>query len=362
MSCVRGALMSQRRMTRRIAGRNLLVATLALAAAASFPRVSLAAEGGVTFWVPGFFGSLASTPLQPGFSYTSLYYNWTGQAGADVAFARQVQAGRLTVPFTANVSAHLDANASLYFAIPSYTFEQKIFGAQATMLLLVPYGRATAAVDATLTAALGPFGFAIGGYRSDGVTGFADLVPQFNLRWNSGVHNVMTYITGNVPIGRYDDRRLANLGLGYQALDGGIGYTYFDPKAGLEFSGTLGFTYNFKNEHTDYQSGPIMHFDWGASRFLTPQVQVGLVGYVLQQIGCDSGGGDRVGCFESRVAGIGPQFGYIIPFDKLQGYFNLKAYKEFAGEHRADGFSVWATFSIGPAAPTPSSAGRPMMK
>ena len=352
--------MSQQRMTRRVASRNLLVATLALAAAASVPRVSVAAEGGVTFWVPGFFGSLASAPLQPGFSYTNFYYNTTVQAGADVAFARQVTAGRLTVPFTGNVSASLNANAGLYMAIPSYTFEQKIFGAQASMALLVPYGRSSAAVDATLTAALGPFGFTIGGHREDGVTGFADLVPQFNLRWNSGVHNVMTYVTGNVPIGRYDPTRLANLGLGYQALDGGVGYTYFDPKAGLEFSGTLGFTYNFKNVHTDYQSGPIMHFDWGASRFLSPQVQVGLVGYVLQQIGCDSGGGDRVGCFESRVVGIGPQFGYIIPFDKLQGYFNLKAYKEFAAEHRPEGFNVWVTFSISPVAPTESTSRRMM--
>ena len=122
----------------------------------------------------------------------------------------------------------------------------------------------------------------------------------------------------------------------------------------------LGFTYNFKNEHTDYQSGPVMHFDWGASRFLSPQVQVGLVGYVLQQVGCDTGAGNKVGCFPARLAGIGPQFGYIMQLGHLQGYFNLKGYKEFAAEHRAEGFSVWATFAISPAAPTPSSAGRPM--
>jgi len=43
------------------------------------------------------------------------------------------------------------------------------------------------------------------------------------------------------------------------------------------------------------------------------QWQVGLVGYVYNQISRDSGTGDRVGCFESRVAGIGPQVGYIFP-------------------------------------------------
>jgi hypothetical protein len=61
-----------------------------------------------------------------------------------------------------------------------------------------------------------------------------------------------------------------------------------------------------------------MHLDWGTSQFLTKQVQVGLVGYVYQQIGCDSGSGDRVGCFQLRVVGVGPQFGYISPGRKLR--------------------------------------------
>jgi hypothetical protein len=48
-----------------------------------------------------------------------------------------------------------------------------------------------------------------------------------------------------------------------------------------------------------------MHFDWGASQFLTKQFQIGLVGYVYDQAGCDRGSGDRVGCFQSRVLGVG---------------------------------------------------------
>jgi len=70
-----------------------------------------------------------------------------------------------------------------------------------------------------------------------------------------------------------------------------------------------------------------MHLDWAASQFLTKQWQVGVVGYWYNQISCDSGSGDRVGCFESRVAGIGPQIGYVIPLSKeWQGYLNLKGY------------------------------------
>ena len=68
----------------------------------------------------------------------------------------------------------------------------------------------------------------------------------------------------------------------------------------------LGFTYNFENPDTNYQNGIDMHLDWGASKFLTKQLQVGLVGYVYDQISDDSGSGNQVGSFESRVIGVGP--------------------------------------------------------
>jgi hypothetical protein len=207
-------------------------------------------------------------------------------------------------------------------------------------------------VDATLAGALGPVGFTVSGSASDTTVGFGDLPLFANLRWNSGVHNYMTYVAGNVPVGSYEARRLANLGIGHSALDGGLGYTYFDPKAGNELSAVLGFTYNLENFHTDYQNGVDMHLDWGMSKFLTKQLQVGLVGYAYQQLTCDGGSGDRVGCFESRVFGVGPQVGYIVPLDKdYQGYVNLKGYREFEADHRAEGWNVWLTFSISPAPP-----------
>jgi hypothetical protein len=101
-----------------------------------------------------------------------------------------------------------------------------------------------------------------------------------------------------------------------------------------------------------------MHLDWGASQWLNKQDFVGLVGYVYRQISCDSGSGDRVGCFESQVVGIGPQIGHIFLINKdLQGYLNLKAYGEFANEH-----NVWLTFVISPAATMPPSSTRMLTK
>jgi hypothetical protein len=329
--------------------------------AASAPLTPAQAdEGGLSFWVPGFFGSLAAAPQQPGFSFATIYYHPDVKAGADVAFARQVTRGNITVPFQANLNVNLQGRADLAMAIPSYTFSEKVLGAQAVVALLVPYGRSQADVNATLQG-LGPLGLTLSGSASDSVIGFGDLAPMFSLRWNEGVHNYMTYITGDIPVGRYSATSLANLGIGHSALDAGGSYTYFNPQTGNEFSATLGFTYNFENTHTDYQNGIDMHLDVGTSKFVTKQWQIGAVGYLYQQLSCDSGSGDRVGCFESRVIGIGPQIGYIFEVSKeTQGYFNVKAYKEFAADHRADDWNVWVTLAFSPAAKeTPPSSTRP---
>jgi hypothetical protein len=142
--------------------------------------------------------------------------------------------------------------------------------------------------------------------------------------------------------------------LGHWGIDSGGGYTYFDPKTGHEFSAVTGFTYNFINPSTQYQNGIDWHVDWGASQFVTKQFQIGAVGYFYDQLTGDSGTGARLGSFLSRVAGVGPQFGYLFPVgDKLQGYLNLKGYWEFDAQNRATGWNTWLTFSISPAAETP---------
>jgi hypothetical protein len=216
-------------------------------------------------------------------------------------------------------------------------------------------------VDATLTGSLGPLGFNVGGSAADTVTGVGDIAPQFALRWNFGVNNFRTYVAGDIPVGRYDTERLANLGLGHSAIDVGGGYTYFNQQTGWEFSSVFGVTYNFENEHTDYQNGVDMHLDLSASRFVTKELQLGVVGYAFRQISCDSGAGNRVGCFESQVFGVGPQIGYIIPMGDLQGYLNIKAYREFAAEHRADGWNTWIALGIS-AMPPPAPTRPPFTK
>ena len=63
----------------------------------------------------------------------------------------------------------------------------------------------------------------------------------------------------------------------------------------------------------------------------------------------------------SSIAGIGPQIGFLFPIGDMDGYVNVKAYKEFAAEHRPEGWNAWLTFAISPKAPE-TTAPKPLQR
>ena len=308
-------------------------------------------ESGVSFWLPGLFGSLAAVPQTPGWSLGSIYYHTSVDASGSVAAAREIQIGRFPATVNVSLNANLNAQADLMLLIPTYTFGTPVLGGQLALSLMSVFGSTSTSINGMLTAGIGGLAATRMGSTSDSLTAVGDLYPTASLKWNAGVNNWMTYVTGDVPVGAYDPSRLSNIGIGHGAIDGGGGYTYLNPKTGHEFSGVGGFTYNFKNPDTGVQSGVDFHFDWGASQFLSKQVFVGLVGYAYQQISNDTGGSPLLGGFRSRVLGVGPQIGYLFPVGNMQGYLNLKGYGEFDAANRPSGWNTWLTFSISPAAP-----------
>ena len=329
---------------------------LVLALMALTGRPAAADQGGVGFWLPGAFGSLAATPLVPGWSLGAIYLHSSVSGSGDVAASRAIAFpnGRVN-NLTINLNANIKATVDLGVLSPSYVFATPVLGGQFAINVLATYGRQQANLDATVTGALGPIGFATERSVSQSLSAFGDVFVQPTLRWNQDVHNYMIYGMTNIPVGAYDLARLVNLGLGHWSIDAGGGYTYFNPQTGNEFSVVSGLSYNFKNPSLDYQNGIEWHLDWGASHFVSKQVHIGLVGYAYQQITGDSGLGATLGDFKSRVLGIGPQIGFLFPVGDKQGYLNLKGYKEFDAEHRADGYNVWLTFAVSPAPPKPEA-------
>jgi len=340
-------------MAERESGRRLIGSTIGaiLAMSAALPEATYADESGVSYWLPGRFSSLAATPAVPGWSMAEVYYHTSMSAFGAAAASREIQIGRFPAAVNVSLDLHLNAQADLVLLNPTYTFATPVLGGQLAVGVTGLFGRAAADLNGTLTTGFGPLATTRMGSIGDSVTSIGDLYPQVTLKWNQGVHNFMTYATGDIPVGAYDPNRLANLGIGHGAIDGGGGYTYFNPQAGHEFSAVAGFTYNFRNPDTQYRSGVDFHVDWGASQFLSKQLFVGLVGYAYQQITDDSGQNPILGGFRSRVVGVGPQIGFLFPVGDMQGYLNLKGYGEFAAENRPAGWNTWLTFSLSPAAP-----------
>lgn len=328
-----------------------LTATIVLLGTVCELRNARADEGGVSFWLPGIYGSLAALPQQPGWTFSTIYYHTAVGTSGSVAAARQIALGKLNPTANVSLDANLGARADLLLLNPSYTFATPVLGGQLSLGVMAIAGRNHTTLDGIITAGVGGFTTTRAGAIDSTITDFGDLYPQATLRWNVGNNNFMTYLTGDIPVGAYDSMRLANLGIGHGAIDGGGGYTYFNPQTGREFSIVTGLTYNLRNNSTGYQNGVDWHIDWGASQFISKQLHVGAVGYFYNQLTADSGQLPILGENKSRVAGIGPQIGYIFPIAGQQGYLNLKGYYEFEADRRPSGWNAWLTFSISPAAP-----------
>jgi hypothetical protein len=198
-----------------------IVAILAIYALQTVP--ALADEGGVSFWLPGQYGSFAAVAPTPGWSMPLFFYNYGGS----------IEKGRL-IPRGHLLSAGLSTSFDALFIVPTYTPDGMILGARSNFsLAFAPsYNASSASVSVGSLSAS----------RSDSIFGGSDLYPTAQLYWNLGNHNVMVYAAGDIPVGSYDPTRLSNAGIGHGAIEGGGAYTYLNTKSGTEFSATLGFT------------------------------------------------------------------------------------------------------------------------
>ena len=171
---------------RRISGRRrrLGVAAIVLAPAITFfSHCALADEGGVSFWIPGLFGSLAATPQEPGWSLAKIYYHTSVTAGADVARAREFTIGGVARNVTLNANLNLNVNATgdLGLVIPTYVFATPVLGGQASVSLMAAYGVVGTSLAGTLSGVVtGPLGNSLPfGPRFDSISdttwGFGDL-------------------------------------------------------------------------------------------------------------------------------------------------------------------------------------------
>src|SRR5271154_4318315 len=129
----------------------LVCGALTLAAIFSFTGIAVADEGGVSFWLPGQFGSLAAVPQEPGWSYGSVFYYTNPTASGAAAASREAEIGRFNPSVNLNLNAKLYSNAALLFLSPTYVFANPVFGGQLALGVVGAFGYNSTSINGTLT-------------------------------------------------------------------------------------------------------------------------------------------------------------------------------------------------------------------
>jgi hypothetical protein len=103
----------------------LMTSAFAVGGSLALASVASADEGGISFWLPGEFGSFAAVPGEPGWSIASFFYYPSVSASGGKEFFRGDQ-----------IVAGVQGCGALVGVGPGYTFATPVLGGQAAVSLL----------------------------------------------------------------------------------------------------------------------------------------------------------------------------------------------------------------------------------
>ena len=177
---------------------------------------------------------------------------------------------------------------------------------------------------------------------SDDRFGLGDIIiDPIILGWHTKNVHVSVGLDTFIPVGTYNQDRLANPGRNYWTFEPVIAATFLSDD-GFEFSGKFMYDFNTENEDTKYKSGQEFHIDYLVGYHIDKQWAVGLGGYYYYQTTQDEQNGVKVGSdgFEGRVFSIGPQAQYS--YNKMS--FTLKWQPEIEARNKPEGNKFWFNF------------------
>ncbi len=306
----------------------------ALAALSLIATPALASEGGASFYLLGSGGpGAALLPPVQGLFFDSTFYLYGGSAKGDRDF---VVGG--------NVVAGLDALIAAEFAtllwVPSTDFLGGTLAVGAALPLAAPGVRAEAVVT-------GPLGnqrqFAV----SDSAFVVGDPVLTASLGWglSKTVHLALSSQV-NVPIGQYRDGQLANIAFHRWIVDTSSAITWFDPASGWDVTAKAGFTFNGKNDATDYKTGTEFHVEGSVEHHFSKALSAGLQAYHFEQVSGDSGAGAVLGEFKGRVTGVGVTAANNFAIGHTPTTIRGRLFREFGAKNRLEGTSFFLSLTV----------------
>jgi hypothetical protein len=257
----------------------------------------------------------------------------TPPPGTYITFVSGYYEGRINAPVTlGNVTLQTGAKVDFFQEALNgmYVPDRKVFGGNLGVSVTIPVGHIN--LDASVT---GPAGNTFHSETSG--WGLGDVTTRLQLGWQDGDFAHTAYLQVVAPSGRYAVGFEPNIGLSRPGIDTGWAFTWTEKTSKLQFNGSFGFTFNFENEATDYQSGTDFHFEWAIGREISKGLTIGVVGYDYRQVTGDSGAGARLGPLQGTVDAIGPGLTYTTLIDKTPVIFNARYYREYNVERRWDG-------------------------
>ena len=307
-----------------------------------------AAENASGIYLLGSKTSMAGFVPPPGTYVQDINFAYSGSAsGAAAVGVALRQTGNVTI------DAQIDVTGNAYINLPIalWIAPQKVLGGNVGFGLLTPFGWKGVDVDIDAQATLMlPDGTIIQGGRhfdfEDSSTKFGDPVLNALIGWHEGNWHWNVSALLNVPIGPWETESISNISFHRWALDTSSSVTYFDSKRGHEVSLTAGFTFNGENPATDYKTGTEFHVEWALMQHMSKTFAFGISGYHYEQVTGDSGAGARVGSFEGRATGLGPDVTYTFMCGKIPISTELKYFREFDVENRLTGNSGFLTITV----------------
>jgi hypothetical protein len=287
---------------------------------------ALADQYGFSTYALGESAFSAGLTPPPGTYVTPVTGVYTAKIGTALAFD--------TV--TLNAGAKVDiVNSGLNIL---YVPERKLFGGNLGFSLTVPFGY----VDYGATIGIGALATA----RDVNGWGFGDVIPRVQLGWQHGDFAHTVYLEVITPTGFWKHGFSPFTGLHRPGIDTGWAFTWTDKPTKLQVSGTAGFTFNFENTASNYQSGDDFHWEWAVGFECKKGLVLGVVGYDYRQLTGDSGSGAKLGPFEGSVDAVGAGLSYTTVVDKTPLVFNLRYYHEYDAKNRFLGDSTLASGTI----------------
>jgi hypothetical protein len=296
------------------------------------PAPVIAAEGGIGSYLLGSRSNGAGITPPPGVYFQDDTYFYDAKIG-----------GGKTLPFGGLLVGNVSTQTWLNLPTTLWVTPAKILGGDLAFSLTSSVGEPR--INANLlvnSPRLGPIGLNV----TDANTNLSDFFIQSFIGWQVANFHWQLGISGVVPSGTYVAGEISNASLNRPGVDVFGTFTWLDPAIGWDLSAAAGFTFNQTNTATDYTTGDEFHLEWAATKYITKQFTLGLVGYYYDQFTPDSGTGAKLGSFEGHVVALGGSIGYTFEAGKLPISTRLKVYREFDAVNHLEGTSGYFTVSV----------------